>query len=94
MQHGVVIDINTATSETKGKFTEEFFQQFAWEIRSLENILANTTVLAFITEEYLTKLPIKIYAEFKRQFGGKWDISSQVLTEKCIRDFKRLLKQH
>ena len=93
-QHGVVINISTATSETKGKFTEQFFQQFTWEIKSLENIFTNTTVLAFITEEHLTKLPIKIYTEFKKQFGGKWDISSQVLTEKSLQAFERLLKQH
>ena len=93
-QHGVTIHINTATRETKGKFTEAFFQQFAWEIKNLEKTFSNTTVLAFITEEHLTKLPIKIYAEFKRQFGGKWDISSQVLTEKSLQAFERLLKQH
>ncbi|WP_431026735.1 Piwi domain-containing protein [Lysinibacillus sp. LZ02] len=93
-QHGVVIEINTATNETKGKFTEEFFREFAWQIRSLESIFKDTTVLAFITEEHLTKLPIKIYSEFKRQFGGKWDISSQVLTEKSLRAFERLLQQH
>lgn len=93
-QHGVTIEINSATNHIKGKFTEEFFQQFAWEIRSLETIFKDTTVLAFITEEHLTKLPTKIYAEFKKQFGGKWDISSQVLTEKSLRDFVKLLKQN
>lgn len=94
LQHGVVIHINPATYEIKGKLTDSFFHQFAWEIRSLEHIFTNTTVLAFITEEHLTKLPTKIYDEFKKQFGGKWDISSQVLTEKSLHAFDKLLKQH
>lgn len=94
IQHGVEFDINTKTQETRGKFTEEFFQQFSWEIGNLESIFKGTTVLAFITEEHLSKMPIKIYSEFKRQFGGKWDLSSQVLTEKSIQSFKNILKQH
>lgn len=91
-QHGVVIEINYATSSIKGKFTEEFFQQFSWEIRELESIFTNTTVLAVITDEHLTRLPVKVYDAFKRQFGGKWDISSQVITEKSLKSFQQLLK--
>lgn len=33
-----------------------------------------------------------MYDAFKRQFGGKWDISSQVITEKSLKSFQQLLK--
>lgn len=92
LEHGVHIEMNHKTSSIKGKFTEDFFQQFSWEIRELEPIFTNSTILALITEEHLAKLPTKVYDAFKRQFGGKWDISSQIITEKSLKMFQKLLK--
>ncbi|WP_100402176.1 Piwi domain-containing protein [Bacillus sp. FJAT-42315] len=93
-QQGVTLEISHKTREVKEKFTEEFFQQFSWEIRELESIFIDSTVLAIITDEHLTKLPIKVYDAFKRQFGGKWDISTQVITENSLKLFQQLLKRN
>ncbi|OXS79407.1 Piwi domain-containing protein [Domibacillus enclensis] len=93
-QNGVIMKISHETKHIKGKLNESFFQHFSWEIRELENVFTDTTVLALMTEEHLTKLPNKLYNEFKRQFGGKWDISSQIITEKVLKTFQYALTRH
>ncbi|MER2192206.1 MAG: Piwi domain-containing protein [Solibacillus sp.] len=91
-QHGVKITISTETRKVQEAFTESFFEQFSWNVQNLESIFAGTTVLTFISEKHLSEVPHNIYQLFKKQFGGKWDITSQVLTEKSLRDFYRLLQ--
>src|SRR5690606_16049143 len=93
-KHGVVLEISNTTKSIKGRFNDNFFKEFDWSIRELESIFTNSTVLAVITEDTLTNLPIKIYDAFKRQFGGKWDISSQVITEKSLKLFQQLLRNN
>lgn len=93
-QNGVTMKISLETKHIKGKLNESFFQHFSWEIREFEKVFADTTVLALMTEEHLTKLPNKLYNEFKHQFGGKWDISSQIITEKVLKTFQYVLTRH
>lgn len=91
-KHGVNININPATAQVKGKFTNHFFEKFSTEIKQLHDTFKHTTVLAFITEKHLSAMPTNIYHAFKQQFGGEWDISSQIVTEKTLSDFNKLIK--
>lgn len=87
-RHGVDLHISTATQQVKGKFTNDFFKQFSFDIQQLQEAFANSTVLAFITEAHLASS----YHLFKQQFGGTWDISSQIVTENIMKGFEKLLK--
>lgn len=93
-KHGVKVDFSSAPKEVKGQFDDVFFQNFRWEAAELERIFKGTTVLAFITEEHLAQVPYNIYQQFKQQFGGVWDISSQMITEHTVGKFVTLLKRH
>lgn len=89
LQHGVEMTINQQTQVMKRKITETFFEQFAWEMKEHERIFKDTTVLAILSEPHL-----HVYEPLKKQFGGKWDISSQVISEERIKEFYKILQQH
>lgn len=82
--HGVTLVFRQA----KGDFTLEFFQNFDWSILALEKNYQQSAVLAMISQK---QLDAGIYDKFKRQFGGKWDITSQIVTDKVLQKFKALL---
>lgn len=85
--HGVTLVFRPA----KGDFTLEFFQNFDWSILALEQNYQQSAVLAMISQK---QLDAGIYDKFKRQFGGKWDITSQIVTDKVLKKFKALLFNH
>lgn len=89
--HGVHVHISNASKRVKGAFTDDFFEQFSFNIKELQAIFQHTTVLAFITERHLAAMPHNIYRLFKQQFGGEWNVTSQIVTEKCIKAFTDFL---
>ncbi|WP_010289662.1 Piwi domain-containing protein [Kurthia massiliensis] len=91
---GVNMTISTSTKSITGKFTDDFFHHFTEEVEALQPIFAQTTVLAFITSTHLSNKKTRSYQLLKQYFGGKWDIASQVITEKTIEAFQKILHKH
>lgn len=85
--HGV----NMLFRKAKGEFTLEFFENFDWSILNLEKNYQDSAVLAMISKKQLNS---GIYDKFKRQFGGKWDITSQIVTDEVLQKYKTLLQKH
>lgn len=85
-KHGVVIDISSQTKSISGKLNQEFFKNFDWQIKEHEAVFKNTTVLAVLSSPHL-----ELYEPFKKQFGGSWDISSQVISVERLKEFQKML---
>lgn len=88
-KHGVKIDISNQTRSISGKLNQEFFKNFDWQIKEHEAVFKNTTVLAVLSVPHL-----ELYEPFKKQFGGNWDISSQVISVERLKEFQKMLSSN
>ena len=88
-KHGVKIDISNQTKSISGKLNQEFFKNFDWQIKEHEAVFKNTTVLAVLSVPHLD-----LYELFKKQFGGNWDISSQVISVDRLKEFHKMLSSN
>lgn len=88
-KHGVKIDISNQTKSISGKLNHEFFNNFDWQIKEHEAVFKNTTVLAVLSVPHLD-----LYEPFKKEFGGNWDISSQVISVDRLKEFHKMLSSN
>ena len=88
-KHGVKMNISNQTKSISGQLNQEFFKNFDWAIKDHKAVFENTTVLAILSRAHLD-----LYEPFKKQFGGNWDISSQIISIERITEFYKLLHKN